>query len=316
MLEQYKKKQPIPWQILSNEINNKKLSHAYLFESNGSSEALEMALAFAKSILCPNNYLNNSKCVNCTQCNNIDSGNFFEIKIIEADGLWIKKEQLVELQEQFKTKSIISKKKVYIIKEAEKLNTVAANSLLKFIEEPEENIVAILIAPKRYQLLDTIVSRCQIVSFMQTSKSSNNLVEKIANCLYNTSKEIGEFIKDDKSNDKIQKVLTFIEFFEKNKLDTLLYSYELWTSSFKTKDEIMFAFEILILYYRDLLSFLCGQILEIFDEQQFHKTSKLNTISSVCAKIERIIELKSYIKINANSNLLLDKLVIELATIS
>lgn len=316
MLEDYKIKQPIPWKILSNEIKNNKMSHAYLFESNGCEDTFAVALAFAKTIMCPNNYFNKDKCVDCTQCNNIDKGNFFEIKIIEADGLWIKKEQLIELQNQFMTKSIISKKKVYIIKDADKLNTVAANSLLKFIEEPEENIIAILITPKRYQLLDTIVSRCQIVSFTQTSKSSDNLVEKIANCLYNTSKEIEKFINDENSIAKIKKVITFAQFFEKNKLDTLLYSYDLWTSTFKTKEEVLFAFELLLLYYRDLLSFICGQTLEIFDEQQFIKIVELNTISNVCSKIEKIIELKNHIKLNANSNLLLDKLIIELSTIS
>lgn len=173
MLDEYQKIQPIPWTILKREINKNKLAHAYLFESNGYIGTFDLALALAKTLLCPYNYSNNQKCVNCTQCNNIDNGNYPEIKIIEADGMWIKKEQLLELQEQFSTKSVINKRKIYIIKDADKLNNVAANSLLKFIEEPEENIIAILISPTRYQLLDTIVSRCQIISFNQTSLKGN-----------------------------------------------------------------------------------------------------------------------------------------------
>jgi len=38
------------------------------------------------------------------------------------------------------------------------------NILLKLLEEPPENTVIILIAENRDQLLNTILSRCQIVS--------------------------------------------------------------------------------------------------------------------------------------------------------
>lgn len=313
MLDEYQKIQPIPWTILKREINKNKLTHAYLFESNGYIGTFDLALALAKTLLCPYNYSNNQKCVNCTQCNNIDNGNYPEIKIIEADGMWIKKEQLLELQEQFSTKSVINKRKIYIIKDADKLNNVAANSLLKFIEEPEENIIAILISPTRYQLLDTIVSRCQIISFNQTSLKGN-LVEKVAKYLYNTTSAINEFITDEKSIDKINKVIDFVNFYEKNGLDTLLYTYELWTSTFKNKEDLIIAFEILLLYYRDLLNYMCNQELEIFIDynDNYQKLSENNTINQVCLKIDKIIELKNYLKINANTNLLLDKLILEL----
>lgn len=313
MLDEYQKIQPIPWTILKREINKNKLAHAYLFESNGYIGTFDLALALAKTLLCPYNYSNNQKCVNCTQCDNIDNGNYPEIKIIEADGMWIKKEQLLELQEQFSTKSVINKRKIYIIKDADKLNNVAANSLLKFIEEPEENIIAILISPTRYQLLDTIVSRCQIISFNQTSLKGN-LVEKVAKYLYNTTSAINEFITDEKSIDKINKVIDFVNFYEKNGLDTLFYTYELWTSTFKNKEDLIIAFEILLLYYRDLLNYMCNQELEIFIDynDNYQKLSENNTINQVCLKIDKIIELKNYLKINANTNLLLDKLILEL----
>ena len=313
MLDEYQKIQPIPWTILKREINKNKLAHAYLFESNGYIGTFDLALALAKTLLCPYNYSNNQKCVNCTQCNNIDNGNYPEIKIIEADGMWIKKEQLLELQEQFSTKSVINKRKIYIIKDADKLNNVAANSLLKFIVGPVEKIIAILISPTRYQLLDTIVSRCQIISFNQTSLKGN-LVEKVAKYLYNTTSAINEFITDEKSIDKINKVIDFVNFYEKNGLDTLFYTYELWTSTFKNKEDLIIAFEILLLYYRDLLNYMCNQELEIFIDynDNYQKLSENNTINQVCLKIDKIIELKNYLKINANTNLLLDKLILEL----
>ena len=66
-------------------------------------------------------------------CEQIDSGSFGELKIIDSDGQWIKKEQLIDLKEEFSKKSINGKQKVYIINNADKLNVASSNSLLKFL---------------------------------------------------------------------------------------------------------------------------------------------------------------------------------------
>ena len=79
-----------------------------------------------------NNVATNLK--NPTSSKNIDNKEFLELKIIEAEGQWIKKNQLEELQYDFSKKSILGNKKVYIINGAEKLNVSSSNSLLKFLD--------------------------------------------------------------------------------------------------------------------------------------------------------------------------------------
>ena len=78
----------------------------------------------------------NDESANCL----IDNGNYPDLKIIEPDGNVIKKVQLLSLQEQFKNKSFLNNKMIYVIKEAEKLNDSSGNTILKFLEEPEEDI--------------------------------------------------------------------------------------------------------------------------------------------------------------------------------
>ena len=146
MLDDFKNEQPVVYRILTNSIKKDRYSHAYLFELNGYSKGLDLALSFAKFLLCPNNYSNCDKCNGCMQCKNIDTNNFLELKVIDTDGQWIKKEQLEELQHEFMNKSIVGNKKVYIINHAEKLNASSSNSILKFIEEPPEGIIAILLS--------------------------------------------------------------------------------------------------------------------------------------------------------------------------
>lgn len=148
-----------------------KLSHAYLIEMEDSSTEFPLVLLFVKMILCP---LEINKCdkLNCSKCNVcrlIDEKNFPDFEIIEADGNQIKKNQLLELKDEFQKTSLIGKRRVYVIKDAEKLNPSSANTILKFLEEPEENIIAILLTRNRYQVLDTILSRCQILTLNDAS---------------------------------------------------------------------------------------------------------------------------------------------------
>ena len=58
---------------------------------------------------------------------------------------------------------------IYVIKEADKLNDSSGNTILKFLEEPEEDIIAILLTTNRYKIIETILSRCQIISLKDDS---------------------------------------------------------------------------------------------------------------------------------------------------
>ncbi|GGH37744.1 DNA polymerase III subunit delta' [Mangrovimonas yunxiaonensis] len=55
--------------------------------------------------------------------------------------------------------------KIMVIWMAEKMNTSAANKLLKLIEEPPEKTIFILIAEDEEQIINTILSRCQVLHF-------------------------------------------------------------------------------------------------------------------------------------------------------
>lgn len=99
--------------------------------------------------------------------NLIDNNNYPDIRIISSDTSIIKKSQMIDLQREYSNKSLYSDKRFYIIKETEKLNASSANTILKFLEEPEDGIIAILLTDNRYHVLDTILSRCQILSLKE-----------------------------------------------------------------------------------------------------------------------------------------------------
>lgn len=70
--------------------------------------------------------------------------------------------------------------KIMIIWAADKMNTSAANKLLKLIEEPPAKTVFILITEDQEQIINTILSRCQVLHFPVLSENdiANALIER------------------------------------------------------------------------------------------------------------------------------------------
>lgn len=129
MLKQYLSKQPIPTKILLNSLKKNHLSHAYLFETNSCSYANKYILDFVKHLVCPN--INDENHYDCPICKTISEGNYPELKIINPDGQWIKKEQLQDLQKEFNTKATIENMELddYLYYQAN-LNSVLSNKSL------------------------------------------------------------------------------------------------------------------------------------------------------------------------------------------
>lgn len=315
MLDDFMLEQPVAYKILKNSIINNKVSHAYIIESNGYSKSFDLARSFAKYLLCPNSYTNKEKCLNCNQCTSIDNNDYIELKIIEADGQWIKKSQLDELQIDFSKKSVLGNKKIYIIKDADKLNASSANSLLKFLEEPEEGIIAILLADNIYQMIGTIVSRCQLISLKPNKTlEGKSTTEKIADILFNSESEITEFINNEENITYINKVIEFSKYYEDHKLNTLIYINKLWNDYFKDRNLNILGFSIMLLLYKDILNQKLGKDIEVFNEytEDVKYICEKNDMECIIDKINVIMKLKELIKFNINQNALMDKLIIEL----
>lgn len=154
------------YSIIDKLVEFNKVSHAYLVEVDDYDEDFKCILDFVKLILCKKDKKRCSdlNCSNCNICRLVDTDNYVDLKIIEPDGSMIKKKQMLDLQDEFNNKSLLDNKRIYIIKEADKLNQSSANTILKFLEEPEDDIVAILVTNNRYSVIETILSRCQILS--------------------------------------------------------------------------------------------------------------------------------------------------------
>jgi len=292
LLEIYKDEQSDFYnEVIKSIFINKMKSHAYLIETKSYEKYRNLVISFAKLLLCEKKKNYNDLCENCNICKLIDNNVYSNLKIIEPDGMWIKKEQLEELKITFKTKSIDSSSRVYIIFHAEKLNKAAANSILKFLEEPEDGIIAILVTDNRYNILNTILSRCQLFTL------KNNIMLN----------------PDDYLN--FNDSLNFIMDFERNKINFFAYINSTFNLKEKSRDDYLSLLKCMESFYDITLKYKIGRTIDT--KSSFYNdicyVADLNSINDIIRKLNVIEEQKNKIKYNVNLSMLMDKLIIDLS---
>ena len=107
----------------------------------------------------------------------IEPISLLETKVSKSGSEIIKVAQIRSIKNFLGQKSITSEKKIVLIIDAHLLNEAAANCLLKTLEEPSNGIF-ILLTSKLNILLDTIISRCQIVRFRSLSAKRITSISK------------------------------------------------------------------------------------------------------------------------------------------
>lgn len=139
--------------IYKNLNLNKNLTHSYLFYSSDKELNNILALFFAKTLLCDSN----SGCDNCNSCKQFDVRSHPDLTILKQDS--IKVEDITKIINKLNTLPISADKKVFVILNAETINEIAQNKLLKSLEEPNSKNVFILTTTKTDKLLKTVLSR-------------------------------------------------------------------------------------------------------------------------------------------------------------
>lgn len=227
---------------LRKSLKENKVSHSYMFVGIEGIGKQMTAKAFAQMILCINE--EERGCQKCKSCIEFQSHNHPDFLYIEPDGNSIKIEQIRYLQRKIQEKPIISDRKVYIINDADKMTKEAQNCLLKTLEEPPEYSTIILIGSNENAFLNTIKSRCMIMTFkpissdlikkyMEETYGMQNISENMLEAFQGS---IGKAInlKDKKEQyEKIEKAIQEMD--TKNIIDCL----QLCEDIYKEKDEIM-----------------------------------------------------------------------------
>lgn len=149
--------------ILTSYMRQEIIPYSMIFTGPHSGDLLTFALAFVKAVNCLTH--KDDFCGECQNCREIDRGMFMDLKVLEPDGQFYKKEQISYLIEDNSRRPIKGEKKVNLLTEAHRMNENSANAFLKVLEEPAQDNIFILLTTNLSGLLPTIRSRCQILKF-------------------------------------------------------------------------------------------------------------------------------------------------------
>jgi DNA polymerase-3 subunit delta' len=173
--------QPLVRAMLDRSVAEGRVRHAYLLLGPARIGKTSVARWFAARLVCPNQP---APCGTCRTCQRIAQGIHPDVRAIqppgdrsEAIGLPLEAldpsgrgaEQTVGIAQirALKHDAALSSNeapwKVYFVLGAETMQIAAANSLLKTLEEPQPRVVLVLTARDSFDLLPTLVSRCQVI---------------------------------------------------------------------------------------------------------------------------------------------------------
>lgn len=149
-------------------IDNNRIGHAYIFSGPEGIGKSTVAKIFASILMCDDAAVDKS-CGNCRSCRLFENRTNPDFGVLETRGLSIGVDEIRNLQQDICIRPLYSKRKVYLIREAEKMTVQAQNCLLKTLEEPPEYAVIILATSNYESLLETIRSRSVRINFAKNT---------------------------------------------------------------------------------------------------------------------------------------------------
>lgn len=157
-------------QALKNAFINQRVAHAYLFSGAAGIGKYKTAWAFARMLQCT--CTGAGERPRCLACNLADGQAHPDIVTISPQGAAIRIEQIREMQKAVHYNPRVGKRKIFILDNVERLTEQAANSLLKILEEPPAHVMFMLLAVNIHNVLPTMLSRCQHLSFQAVPEAN------------------------------------------------------------------------------------------------------------------------------------------------
>jgi len=302
-------RQPLLFQQLQKSFEHGRLAHAYLFEGDTGTGKQEFGLWLAKHFFCTNLHAQ-MPCNECNNCLRINEHEHPDVLQIVPEGQTIKVNQIRQLKAEFSKSGVETAQKVFLIQEADKMSVGAANSLLKFLEEPEGDVLAILETTSLAKILPTIQSRCQVMHFQPLDKQK--LIEELTNHriglktatllaeLTNSFDKAVEISQNEWFNEAREIIHQWFDYLKKDDMQAFVYVQKRMVKVFKEKEQQALSFDLLIAFYRQLLT----------ESVQSGQTKKV--IAQQARRVETILNARQKWEANVSWQCVCEQLVIQI----
>lgn len=160
--------------FLSAALLSGRLAHAYLLVGSDEAVKLDLARALAKTANCLGEHGRGEFCDACTSCRQIDAGSSPNMRVF-GDSLVLAKETVDEFISYASIKAQADCLKVSVFRGADYFTDVAADRVLKTIEEPVPGNLFLLFSRNSRRILPTIRSRVEIMKIDRSASESNTV---------------------------------------------------------------------------------------------------------------------------------------------
>lgn len=304
-------------------IDKQRVAHAYLFVGKKGSHKKKTALFFAQSLFCMNKNDYNP-CQQCTECRRIERLNHPDVHWLAPEGQSLKIEQVRQLQKEFGYRGMESNQKLVVIESAETMTVQAANSLLKFIEEPYPGTTVILLTENKTSLLPTILSRCQEITFPppRPDELAEQLMpqcgEEMARLLSFLTADVEEAVTLYQSNwfaDLKKIMIQLTEEVHRKPSKALFLIQDEWMKVVKEKHQTDVGLDMLLFWYKDLLYTklqMTDKIIYLSHKETIARQALHVSQLYIAHSMEHILEAKRKLHVHVHPQLLLEQLALKL----
>lgn len=309
-------KEEVVYKTLLNALRSNRLSQTILLSGTKNPLKLDTAYLIAQSII---EDKQDFACEECELCQRIKNNEYFDFILIDGSEETIKKEKIEDMYQRFKETSLERyNKKVFIINNINNASLKVLNMILKFIEEPKDNIYGILISDNLGSLLDTIKSRCQIIPFKDNSKDEiinlylNDGFEDLdAYFLYQINHEYQKLdLNDELFLNAKDMVDISLDILDKPKLLAIEFNNRLYT--YKDKN-----LKTIIDMYISLMIVYLNDVFDIDNQSDCEYQNKLNKLSKYCIYdlLKIYMDAKDKLRFNYDKKLILDQLAYQISRV-
>lgn len=310
----------IPILKLSEALQKNHLPHAMLFVGPESIGKKKVAFVLAQKLLCKNKDVMDDQhqglmaCGVCPSCLRVAKHQSENVMLIEPEGLNIKIDQTRAVI-HFLSLANFNNNRVVIIDQAHMMNLQAANALLKILEEPNENVFFILIAPESDTVLSTIRSRSHVIRFQPLSLSEMKLIKPglpdwVYQCSRGQLNVMTNLSSDEGLNRRIQSFDLLDSFWTEPEFLNAIGAEVNWRTFFKDRAEAQDIIKNWILIMRDVLVLKMNESGSLLNTDQIERLKKISFLdkSKINFFISQLLKLEKEIQNYMDGTLLIESL--------
>jgi DNA polymerase-3 subunit delta' len=290
--------------------------HSFIFAGPSGIGKRLVALAMAQALVCEKNQRACGVCGPCLRIEKQQSESLFILKPEEEDAKpAIKVEAVRGLLESLSLANL-GAARVVLIDPAQLMNAMAANALLKTLEEPAENLYFILIANDAQQFLPTIRSRSQVKRFSALSFEELKLVKPgQPDWAYRSARGQADLLETLTSAEGISRRTEALELFEKFCFDPNFLLDGSWRGAVKDRNWAQFNLKCWLQMTRDVLILKTQARQFIMNTDQVERLKRLYELSNakLLAFADLIVSAERDINGNLDPTLVFDSMKVRYA---